>query len=100
MWNKQIIFFSFLFFFLLSYCVQVQLSPYPLTTPPHLSHPHLPPSILPPFGVVHVSFIHVPENPPPFSPHYPFLSPLWLLSVRDNLRDRGKNVYQQNKRFF
>ena len=35
-------------------------------TPPKPSHPHVPPLILPPFGFVPVSFIDVPENPPPF----------------------------------
>ena len=48
--------------------VQVQLSPFSPTTPPHASHPHIPPSILLPFGFVHVSFILVPEN-------------LWFLKV-------------------
>ena len=50
------------------------------TIPFHPNHPHFPPSILPSFGIVHVSFIHVPENPSPFSPHYPLPPPLWLLS--------------------
>ena len=50
---------SFLFFILEMYCpdffplffyiiVQVLLSPFSPTTPPHPSHPHLPPLILPP----------------------------------------------------
>ena len=45
--------------------VQIQLSAF---SPAHTSHPHLPPLIPPPFGFVHVSFIHVPENPSPFTP--------------------------------
>ena len=46
---------------------------FPSTTPPRPSHPHFLPLILPCFGFVHVSFIYVPENPSPFSSHYPLL---------------------------
>ena len=54
-------------FFLFFIVVQVPLSPFS----PHPSHPHSPPLILAPFGFVHVSFIHVPANPFPFSPIIP-----------------------------
>ena len=47
---------------------------------PHPSHPHFPPLILFLFGFVHVSFIHVPDNPSPFSPHHPS-SPSPLVTV-------------------
>ena len=40
-------------------------------TPPYPSHPHSPSLILPLFGFVHVPFIDVPENPPPFPPIIP-----------------------------
>ena len=36
-------------------------------SPPNPSHPHSPPLILPPSGFVYVSFIHVPQNPAPFT---------------------------------
>ena len=57
----------------------MRLSPYSPSTPSQ-------PSPLSPFdptafGFVHVSFIHVPENPSPFSLHYPLPPPLWSLSV-------------------
>ena len=54
---------------------------FPPTTPPNPSHPYFPPLILPPFDFVHVSFIHVPENPFPFPPITPFHHPNWSLSV-------------------
>ena len=55
---------------------------FPPTTPPNPRHPHLPPSIVPPFGVAHVSFIHVPDNPsPPFPPLSPPTSPLATVSL-------------------
>ena len=38
------------------------------TTPHYPSHPHFPPLTLSPFGFVHVSFIHVPDNPSSFPP--------------------------------
>ena len=36
------------------------------TPPPDPSHPHFSPLVLPPFGFVHVSFVHISENPSPF----------------------------------
>ena len=52
------------FFSLFFYCCSsTVVSIFHPPLPPYPSHPHLPPSILPPFGFVHVSFIHVPENP-------------------------------------
>ena len=70
------------FYFLKNFIVQVKLFAFP---PPPLpakpSHPHHSPLIPAPLDFVHVSFIVVPENPSLFSPHYPLLSPLWLLSV-------------------
>ena len=54
---------------------------FPPTTLTNPSHPHSPPLILPLFGFAHVSFIHVPENPVLFSPHFLLPPPPWLLSV-------------------
>ena len=63
------ILFYFIFIFLL---FKYSCLHFPPTIPPHPSHLHLPPLILPaPLGFVHVSFIDVPENPSPFSHHYP-----------------------------
>ena len=55
--------YSFLFI-----VIQIQLSPFPPTTPLHHSQTHFPPLILRPFGFVHVFFIHVPKNPSFFPP--------------------------------
>ena len=66
------------FFFNCCSSTVVTISPHQSS---HPSHPHLPPLILPLFGFVHVSFIHVPENPSPLSPHYPFPPHLRSLSV-------------------
>ena len=74
-----IYFIGFVFFFLQTiffYCCSstvISIFPLPL--------PHGPPLILRPFGFVHVSFIHVPWQPLPFSPIIPLPTPLWLLSV-------------------
>ena len=71
-------FFFTYFLLLFKYCC-LHFTP---TTSPHPSHPHLPPLIpISLLGFVHVSFIDVPENPSPFSPHNPLPPPLWLLSV-------------------
>ena len=65
------------YFFLIFIVIQLQLSAFSPTPPPHRSWTHLPPPPqTSPFGFVHVSFIVVPENP---SPHYPLPTPLWLL---------------------
>ena len=52
---------SFIYFYLFSFfiVVQVQLFPFSPHHFPDPSHSHLPPLILPPFGFVHVSFIDV-----------------------------------------
>ena len=69
--------------------VQVQLSAFTPTIPPHSSHPHLPPLLSPHLGFVHVSFIAVPENPSPFTPPlFPLTSPL----VTDDQMDLNFNV--------
>ena len=74
-WNLY--FFHFLKFYCSSTVVCLSPPPLPLT-------PDIPPS-LPwfhtPLGFVHLSFIVVPENASPFSPHYSFPSPLWLLFI-------------------
>ena len=75
-WNISVLFFLYLFLLLFKYSYLHFSS----STPHCLIHPHLPPSILTPFGFVHMSFIHVPWRPFPFSPHYPLPPPLWLLS--------------------
>ena len=62
----------FILFFHSFIVVDVQLFPSLPYYSPHPSHPHFPPLTLPLFGFAHVSFIHVPGNPSPFSPHYPF----------------------------
>ena len=80
--RKWKLYFKFFKFFSFYCCSGTIVSVFPFTTPLHPSHPHFPPSILPPpFGFVHVSFIHVPENPSLFSPCYPHPTHLWLLSV-------------------
>ena len=57
------------FLFLCFYCSSTVVSIFLPTTLPNPSHPHLPPPILPTLGFVHVSFIVVPKNPSPCSPH-------------------------------
>ena len=73
-WFFFIIYLFFTFFFIV---VQLQLSPFHLTTPLHPTHANFPPLILTPFGFDHVSFIVVPENPFPFPfplipSHFPY----------------------------
>ena len=62
-------------------CSSTVVSIFPPPLPSYPSHPHSPPLTLTLFGFVHVSFIHVPENPTSFSSHYPLPPPLWLQSV-------------------
>ena len=67
----------FLSFFKIFIVIQLQLSsfsPHP-STPPQPNPPPSPASTLP-LNFVHVSFIVAPIDP---SPHYPLLTPLWLL---------------------
>ena len=66
--NRPMVYFFFFlphFFYCCSSTV-VPISPPPLLC--HPSHPHFPPLIPPPFGFVHVSFIHVSEDPSPSPP--------------------------------
>ena len=68
---------SFILTFLIVVQVFVSICPPPLPPP----EPSPPPTLDPThFGIVHVSFIHVPENPSHFPPIYPFPPPLWLMS--------------------
>ena len=64
--SSEIVWLENLFYFIV---VQVQVSAFSPTTPPHPSHPHLPPLITRHLGFVPVSFIVVPEIPYPFAPH-------------------------------
>ena len=69
--------------------VQVWLSPFPPTIPPHLqpSSPPIPdPTLL---GFVHVSFINVPENTSSFSPHSPLPLPSGYCQIVLNVNVSG-----------
>ena len=65
------------FFFKLFYCCSITVvCVYSPLLPPHPSQTHLPPLLPPGLGLVHVSFIVVPEKPSPFPPLSPPTSPL------------------------
>ena len=80
------------FFFLKNYfIVQVQLSAFPpsFPTPPQPSPPPSSNSTPTPLGFVHVSFIVVPENPFPLSPHYLFHLPSGYCQIVLNFNVSG-----------
>ena len=78
MFNKFTVYSSMYFLLLFKYSC---LNFFPTRHPTH--NPSLPPTLEPtPFGIVRVSFIHVPIWPfPYFPPLSLFPLPLWLLSV-------------------
>ena len=61
--------------------VQIQLFPFPPTTPSCSTHPYLPPWTPPAFGLVHGSLHIFLDDLSTVSSFYPLPSPLWLLLV-------------------
>ena len=79
-WNWKTYYYCFLLLFKYS-CLHFP-PPLPSAPPIPTSHPSLPPThILPPFALSICPLYRFLDDPCPIFPHYPFPTPLWLLSV-------------------